>query len=371
MKILYLSNSTIPSYTANSIQVMKMCEAFSKLGHEVTLISRYRNEYLIENIDNVHRYYGVSDNFNVKYLPRKIILIKTIIYQYNVLKKIKPDIVFGRDISSCLFCILIGYKPIIELHSPLKKSRKLLFNLFGNKIKKIVVISDALKSIIVKQIPKSSSKIIVAHDGVNLDAFKRNNTKVLFDFNENKFIAGYIGSLYSGRGIEEIFEMAKELSDITFVLIGGNEKDIQDRKEQIKNNNIKNVKLLGFINPNDIISYYCSFDILLMPYQTRVMVHNADTKKSNKGTAKWMSPIKMFEYLASGVPIISSDLPVLREVLVDEYNCILVSPDNINEWIEAIKKIRNDLVLSKYLVDNALNDIKKYSWNERAKKILE
>jgi len=83
-----------------------------------------------------------------------------------------------------------------------------------------------------------------------------------------------------------------------------------------------------------------------------------------------MSPIKMFEYLASGVPIISSNLPVLCEVL-NNRNSILVHPEDLDEWIEAIKKIKNDLVLSKYLVDNALNDIKKYSWNERAKKILE
>ena len=66
MKILYISNSTIPSKTANSINVMKMCQAFSENNHEVTLLAPdKKNEYQKEVV-NIYEYYGVKKKFSYK-----------------------------------------------------------------------------------------------------------------------------------------------------------------------------------------------------------------------------------------------------------------------------------------------------------------
>ena len=73
-----------------------------------------------------------------------------------------------------------------------------------------------------------------------------------------------------------------------------------------------------------------------MPYQRNVSI---GIKGSN--TADWMSPLKLFEYMSSGVPIISSDLPVLREILEDRRNALLVPPKNFDSWDEALKIIRS------------------------------
>lgn len=109
---------------------------------------------------------------------------------------------------------------------------------------------------------------------------------------------------------------------------------------------------------------YC--DILLMPYQKKVFLENGITD-----TSKWMSPMKMFEYLACGKPIISSDLPVLREVLKNNINSILVESDNINEWDSAIKLLIINKELRSKLGRNAYIDFKfNYTWEIRAKKII-
>ena len=83
-----------------------------------------------------------------------------------------------------------------------------------------------------------------------------------------------------------------------------------------------------------------------------------------------MSPLKVFEYMASGKPIICSNIEVLREVLEHRRNCILCDPENINEWIDAIKLLGSNQDLAKLLSSNAMNDLKsKYSWKKRATSI--
>ena len=81
--------------------------------------------------------------------------------------------------------------------------------------------------------------------------------------------------------------------------------------------------------------------------------------------------MKMFEYLASGVPIISSDLPVLGEVLTDGRNALLVECDKQEKWAEAIGELKNDHRLAKKLSSKAFEDYSlKYNWNVRAIELL-
>ena len=107
-------------------------------------------------------------------------------------------------------------------------------------------------------------------------------------------------------------------------------------------------------------------DVLLMPYKEIVSV-------SLKGvnTAKWMSPLKMFEYMSAGVPIIASDLPVLKEVLEDNFNCLLAPPDNYHEWNKALNIIYKYRSLAKFISKNSFDGyVKKYNWEKRANDFL-
>ena len=74
MKILYLSKSIIPSRTANSINVMKMSQAFADNGHEVVLLApNLKNKYE-KDVTDIYEYYGVKKNFKIK---------KTLASRYN------------------------------------------------------------------------------------------------------------------------------------------------------------------------------------------------------------------------------------------------------------------------------------------------
>ena len=89
----------------------------------------------------------------------------------------------------------------------------------------------------------------------------------------------------------------------------------------------------------------CDYDILLAPLQKHVSIHSG-----HSNIAEWTSPLKIFEYMATNKPIIASNLPVLKEILKHEYNCLLCSPDDITDWIKAINRLKNNKTLSKELL---------------------
>ena len=78
----------------------------------------------------------------------------------------------------------------------------------------------------------------------------------------------------------------------------------------------------------------------------------------------------MFEYMATGKPIIASNLDVIKEILEDERNSLLVEPDNVSQWCNAINKLKSDSNLAYSLGKVAAKDVKKFTWSERSKMIL-
>jgi glycosyltransferase involved in cell wall biosynthesis len=118
------------------------------------------------------------------------------------------------------------------------------------------------------------------------------------------------------------------------------------------------------VSPKETIVYRNSFDILLAPYEKKVSIFG-----SNKGdTSKFMSPLKIFEYMSHKKPIIASDLPVIREIL-NEKNSILVKPDDIELWINSIEKLKN-LQNREVIANQALSDFYNYTWKNRAQLVV-
>jgi len=82
------------------------------------------------------------------------------------------------------------------------------------------------------------------------------------------------------------------------------------------------------------------------------------------------SPLKLFEAMAAGRPIVASDLPSVREVLEDGVHALLVPADDPHALAAAIRKLDSDEDLRKRLARAAGDKVRQYSWDERARKIL-
>jgi glycosyltransferase involved in cell wall biosynthesis len=372
MKLLYISESIIPSRSANSIHVMKMCQAFCDIGHEVVLLAPKKNEKSEFSDIDCFNFYGVEKKFKIVKLWHPNFKFGFIFYAFSIFFHVilskKYDLVYGRFLLGCFAATLLGNKVVFESHQPLLEKRGFgvaIFNiLIKNKnFKKLVVISEALKSLYLKNNSFIEKHIYVAHDGA--DMVTELNKKVVLSGNTSNLQVGYVGHLYKGRGIDLILNCAKELNSVDFNLVGGNNEDIDYWREKIEKMGIKNIYFYGFVHPKETIFFRNSFDILLAPYSQKVSI-SGDTSADSSG---YMSPLKIFEYMASKKPIICSNLPVLREIL-NESNSILVSPEDYTEWVSAIKKLE-DFNFRKIISEKAYLDFAKYTWRNRARLILE
>ncbi len=362
MKLLYLSNSIIPSQYANSVHVMKMCQALQQNDFEAELLCYTQNKNFDEN--EVFEKYGIKTKFKIKKFYLRNMRAKFFQKFFSILWMLvnydKKSLIYGRDVYGVYLASLLGFDVIYESHGlPTTKLYGMIENklLKSKRLKKLVVISEKLKEIYLENSAlKNSEKILVLHDGA--DALNLSIKGI--DLGDG-FHIGYIGSLYyEGRGIDIILEVAKLNHDFTLHLIGGKNEEVNYWKKIATNN----VKFYGFLSHNEASKYLLSFDVVLMPYQKDLKL--ADNKVN---TSSWMSPMKMFEYMAAKKAIVSSDLPVIREVL-NENNSILVQSDNVDDWSKAINKLYKNENLKNRIAEKSYSDfLNQYSWKERAKNI--
>ena len=371
-RIVYASKSIIPSRTANSIHVMKMCQAFADNGHEVVLLAPDILNKYEKGIPDVYEYYGVRKNFEIKKLWHPDIIGGAIIYTLSIFFYLlftkSFNLVYGRFLQGCYVATFLKNRVIFESHESLLDMKTLRYFVFKQLVKsksfeKLTVISQALKNIYLEKKFLHNIKIQVAHDGA--DKVDNLQNKVKLFGNEENLKVGYVGHLYKGRGIYTIIECAKKINNMTFHLVGGLKKDIEYWKSYSKKINLKNIYFYGFVSPREAIKYKNSFDIFLAPYEKKVSVFGSDFTD----TSKFMSPLKIFEYMSHDKPMIASDFPVIREVL-NEKNSIFVDCDNIDGWVSSINKLKN-INERQAIASQALKDFSNFSWKNRASRVIE
>jgi len=374
LKISYVSQSKIPSREANSIHVMKMCSAFATEGHDVTLFIPETLD-VEPDIDNVFEFYGVHENFEIKRL--KLFLPnypkwKHLRYSFmtaNYICRRRFDYVIGRDIHTCYFSAeLFKIPTFFEKHAPIHKTGIALFNKLISSAwcLKLIVITNALKEQYIEQYKMDAENIYVAPDGADKIPESIIPAK-LIDKSNGMFNVGYIGHLYKGRGMEIIEDIAIRCPYAFFHIIGGKKDDIAYWENKLEH--LENIHFYGFVAPSQAASFGKSMDVLIAPYQKEV--YTAGGLEKDQSTANWMSPLKIFEYMAIGKPIICSDMPVLREVLEDGVNGVLCPCDDINAWCTAIERLYKDKAWASQLSENAKKMFEKYTWRQRAKGLAE
>ena len=118
----------------------------------------------------------------------------------------------------------------------------------------------------------------------------------------------------------------------------------------------------GFVPHKKVSNYINSMDVCILPNQKKLILNGVGDISS------FTSPLKLFEYMSHKKTIVASNIKVLKEILNDE-NSILVDPDNIDEWIHSLEKLKDPSNREK-ISNQALTDFAQYTWKNRAKKIL-
>lgn len=383
MKLLYFSNIRIPTEKAHAIQIMKMCEAFAMECDEVELIIPMRGHrasrgadlyehYKIKKIFTIRRIFALDPLWllrlpNGVYIKIQIISFITALF-FHILFMQKVDaIAYTRD-EYLLPLLQIFFKKVVwEGHNMPK--RKKYYTKLWNRCEKIVVITNALKNALVET-GVQFSRILVASDAVDLAMYSKDedapSLRKKVGLPLGKKIIMYTGHFYPWKGIDTLLDTAynfkvqySDFSTIYFVLVGGTTFDYKKYSDQILEKKMDNVCLVKHKPHHEIVQWLLAADILVLP-----------NSQKQKISEMYTSPMKMFEYMAARRPIIASDLPSLREIL-NEKNCLFFEPDNPESLTQGIIELIKNPMKGMRISQNAYNDVKKYSWINRSKNILQ
>lgn len=380
VKLFYISPSVLPSRTANAVHVIHMCNALAQIGVHVTLFAKRTVADEAELRTVLQKTYGVElpnmrlvtyfggngrgDNLRIAMLALR-----------SLWREESPALIVSRNLYASFIISVIFSKPLVfETHQLEYGFRKFMQRTIMRQSHVLTqVISQRLVNALHRHVGKYPSRSLVLHDAAPSGIEPLSKEEWLLLRNSwadsvgrplSEMVCGYFGHLYPGRGIEIIEEMAQARPKVDFFVFGGNEEDIASRRES---NNLNNLHFMGFLDHARVRHAMASMDLLLMPYQAQVSI-------GIKGhdTADWMSPMKMFEYMAVGVPFIASRLPALEEVLEDGSNCMLADPANADDWISSLDRLLMDRSLGEKIAIQAHAEYKQqYNWVTRATKMLE
>jgi glycosyltransferase involved in cell wall biosynthesis len=368
MKLAYLSAAKIPSREANSIHVMKMCQAFARLGHEVTLIAPDVTEGLEPGVSDIYAFYGVDRSFPLRKLPWRPFKGRGWFYGWEAgrfARRLGVDAAFGRSLHACAVAARSGVPTVWDAHmlSFLRRSNeRWLFRrmIAAPAFRHLSVNCASLARCILEDVPELEGRIVVAHNGA--DALAEGLEPADLGGGGRPQI-GYVGHLYAGKGFEIIPPLAARLPGADFHVVGGEQETV----EAIRSDPAlpKNVRLHGFVPPAEAERLCVACDVLLAPYQ-------ADVRIAGGGeTGAWMSPLKVFGYMAAAKPILCSDLPILREVVEDGRNGLLVPADDPDAWAAALRRVLEDGSLRARLGATAHADfLARHTWQQRAARVL-
>jgi|GEM_PF-360271 len=403
MKFLYLTNERFPTRDAVSIQQMHVVESFAQLGLDVTFIRPYYHDMSQFSDDDIRHFYGIDNNFDMKTIPSLLsmskprygidigygvdgkenlkipviggmsVLASTAAYIIkNVLSGTfdEPAIIYSRNLNSTyVFCrhrrTWLRGKPVkifVEAHALTQRPQR-LFNYIIAQCDGIVSITNALKDDLVRTYNIPPEHIYVAPDGVREIQSQDANSSVSqvrqrLNLPLDKKIVVYSGGFSRGKGVENAIRAAAHFNnDVHFYLLGGAPKTIAEVKKMTNADQYQNVHLPGFIPPRDIASYQAAADVLILP------------STYDYSLREYTSPLKLFEYMAAGRPVVASDLPVFREVLRHKENGYLVEA-NPDALADGIRTVLSHPELAKHISSNAFNDVQKFTYHQRAKNIV-
>lgn len=359
LNINYICEVNYPNTSAYSIHVIKMCDNFKNNSSKVNLfVPNCLVKYPV-----IRKKYNLKNKFNIKSIfkkPLNLNFLLRIIYTFKIFNYLsknkdndKHELFISRSIIFALIASLKKFKIILELHHNLTGLTKiffLIFNFFGfPKNLKFILIHKNLNKIF----RFNNSDFICLDDAVDINDFKISRRKGYY-----KNTCVYVGSFHKGKGLEKILSIAKILPKINFHLYG-------DKKFLKRKINLKNIKIFNHIQYSQIPKILNMYKVALMPYEKEVYGRLEKVNLIN-----YMSPLKMFDYLASSQIIVATKLQVYNHILKNKHNSILIYDSNDKKWADKIKEIFENLNVYKKISKNSYKTATKYTWQLRVRKIL-
>ena len=383
MRIRYFSDIRFPLERANGVQTMETCHALAARGHQVFL--GVRPDTVRPPRDPL-QFYGLPE------LPTLTIdrlrvagsaTVRRILYCLFAVERAvcrRSDVILTRDLGVASVLLNIprwlrppvvfeshGFAPVFaetmdELVSGGARADQAKRDRLFRREERVWKFADGYVATTKTLAAELESKFgprenaVSVSNGVRLLANRRFSPPAA----RTAPVVLYAGHLYPWKGVEVLLEAVLRLPEVHTVIVGGHPKEgdrlrllhlatslgISDR-----------VDFIGMISVSEVQKKLADADVLVLPTTSTV---SAD---------RYTSPLKLFEYLAAGKPIVASDLQATREVLEHESNAILVKPSDVDALADGINRVLTDLPLATRIAENAFRAADNFSWEQRAERV--
>ncbi|MBI5644201.1 MAG: glycosyltransferase [Deltaproteobacteria bacterium] len=376
MMIIYPIPELLPDHRARFIQIINTCLGLASQGVRVRLVAGIKKGY---SEKDVFDFYGVSQ-------PRNLELVRLPVLRrederflkvswhglFNIFLLLKlfswrsegdAPVLFLRHLKLAAFILkfkkMLKMPVIFEAHEVFhlntggkgreEKTRRLEKKVYRGS-DSIIAITNSLKGCLI-EMGIGEGLVSIAHDGVKEEWFDTSWKA------PGEYIC-YAGSLHEWKGVDELIGAMKYLPDERLVIVGGGARLDRLKELAVGAGVGERVAFAGNVPHQSVPGYLSRAKVAVLP--------NID-----KGLTRFSSPLKLFEYMASGVPIVASDLQVFKEVLEDGRNALLARPGDCKELACRIKELAGDHLLSLKIGGAARADARGYTYANRAIKILD
>jgi len=349
---------------------MKVCQALAQENGPVCLWVPGETGCEWEKLSSI---YGLQQAFEVRWLAENRFWRRYDFSLKSVLagRKWGADLIYTWAPQAAVFAQWLGLPVVLELHDlPTGKIGPWLFKQFVHRSgkKRLLLITEALRKSLENryQIALSGPEVQIAPNGTEMERYndlpEASVARAQLGLPDRLMVV-YTGHLYPGRGMGLLTALAEKFPEVNFLWVGGRPEDVEHWRVRLAQSHITNVILTGFIENSKLPLYQAAGDVLLMPYEQQI------EGSSGGNSAAICSPMKMFDYLAAGRAIITSDLPVLHEVLNHE-NAVFCPPDDVAHWSQALSTLISDPEYRQKLSVRAKQDAGRYTWRARTRNTI-
>ncbi len=392
LSIAYIANIRLPTEKAHGYQIMKMCEALADEGAHIVLtcpIRRQTNSVIQEAADPFD-YYGIRRIFTVRYIANFDIFrieryipagfFKFFFYIHSVVwgayalymvRKTSDAVYLHDDIPLGMLATFFKIPLIYEVHGiPAGVGRLTVRFACGSSTLLVGALTAHIRDRLIGEFGYDFAKTVILPDGVDLGLFSESHPRSYFrkkaGFLARGPLVGYVGTFTSlgyekgvGSLIRAMALVREKYPDATLVCVGGPDELIPQYERLVAHSGIPKhaVCFTGHVNSSGAVLRMRACDVLVIPLPY------------NEFFAYHTSPLKLFEYMASRVPIVASDLPSLREV-ISERTTVFAEPGNAASLAAGICCVLDDPRAAEERAEVAYTDVLSYAWRERAKVVM-
>jgi glycosyltransferase involved in cell wall biosynthesis len=384
VRITYFTDIRFPLERANGVQTMETCHALARRGHQVRLVVRpdsaspARDPFAYYGLDPVPEL--AIDRVRVAGPP----LVRRMAYvAASVGRAVRPsrtDVLLTRDLSIAALLLRLparaqppivyeshGFSPAVSedlpqmlshAAAPTAAKRRRLHarehRVWARADGYITITATLARELEGRFGPRPG--LAVVPDGTRVadvpDAGLRRDAT-------GGRVVGYAGHLYPWKGPDVLIAALERLPGVRALVIGGlaGEPDLGRLRALADRTVPGRVEFAGQVDPPRVAALLRQADVLALP------------NTPGRVSAAYTSPLKLFEYLASGRPIVASDLPALREVLRPDENAVLVEAGDAGALAAGVARVLGDAKFAARLAARARDDVRDWTWDKRAERI--